>query len=181
MKLVLFHVVILFTSTTYAVGLPDDAFSLLAQASSDPCSICARQKVKESFKILTQSYTPGLVVNSDDKCLFIKTGKAEDNEFSLSCYPSETMVKNLKEGEDLPRVVWKFHTRGKHLIGIPPEDFSSEAFSELYRESPEGAVFDGSLRLVLYKYGDGPTYTYLSQENKLIIHCVVVKLRAHAK
>lgn len=179
-SLILLFVALIRTGSACAVSLPDEAFSLMAEASADPCSICAKQKVEKAFKILAGSFVPGMVVDSDEKCLFKKTGRDDEFELSLSCYPSEALVKILKEGETLPRLVLKFYSQDKHLVGISQEDYTSKTVTELYQSSPNGAIFDGSLRLIQYKYGDGPTYNYFLQEDKLIIHCIVLKLKTHA-
>ncbi len=178
-SLILLHAALIDMSSACAVILPDEAFSLLAEASVDPCSICAKQKVEKAFTILTGSLVPGLALDANEECLFKKAGQDDEFELSLSCYPSEKLVKILKERETLPRIVLKFYSQDKHLVGISRENYTPKSITDLYRSSPKGAVFVGSLRLIPYKYGDGPTYNYFLQENKLLIHCVVMRLKAY--
>jgi len=166
---------------SYALDLPDDALRLLAEASADPCSICVKQKLEKAFTAMNVRFSPGLVINSDDKCRLVKIDSGDDNELSLACYPPDTLKKSLKEGEEPPQLIFRFYTPGKRLVGICDNDYTSKAIADSYHASKPGTLFEGRIRLIPYKYGDGPTYNYFQQTNKLLIHCRVVQLKPLAR
>ena len=161
---------------SYALDLPDDALRLLAEASVDPCAICVKQKLEKAFTTMNVRFSPGLVINSDDKCRLVKLDTGDDNELSMSCYPTDTLKKSLKEGEELPQFIFRFYTPEKRLVGICENDYTNKTIADLYHASKPGTVFEGRIKLIPYKYGDGPTYNYLLQTNRLLVHCVVLQL-----
>jgi hypothetical protein len=166
----------LVASYSYALDLPDDALRLLAEVSVDPCSICVKQKSDKAFTAMNARLNPGLVIKSDDKCALVKVDQGNDNELSMTCYPPDTLKKSLKEGEELPQLIFKFYTPEKRLVGISDNDYTSRALADLYHASKPGTAFEGRIRLIPYKYGDGPTYNYFLQTNRLLVHCVVLQL-----
>jgi hypothetical protein len=161
---------------SYALDLPDDALRLLAEASVDPCSICVKQKLEKAFIAMNVRFSPGLVINSDDKCRLVKVDTGDDNGLSMTCYPPDTLKKSLKEGEELPQLIFRFYTPYKRLVGISEDDYTNKTIADLYHAAKPGTVFEGRIRLIPYKYGDGPTYNYLLQTNRLLVHCVVLQL-----
>jgi len=161
---------------SYALDLPDDALRLLAEASVDPCSLCVKQKLVKAFTTMNVRFSTGLVIKSDDKCALVKTGTGDGNELSMTCYPPDTLKKSLKEGEELPQFIFKFYTPEKRLVGISENDYTNKTIADLYHASKPGTVFEGHIKLIPYKYGDGPTYNYLLQTNRLVVHCVVLQL-----
>jgi hypothetical protein len=175
-SLVLVLMLTLVARYSYALDLPDDALRLLAEVSVDPCSICIKQKLVKAFTSMDARLNPGLVIKSDDKCRLVKVDPGDDNELSITCYPPDTVKKSLKEGEELPQLIFKFYTPEKRLVGISDNDYTSKALADLYRTAKPGAVFEGRIKLIPYKYGDGPTYNYMLQTNRLLIHCVVLQL-----
>ena len=166
---------------SYALDLPGDALRLLAEASADPCSICVKQKLEKAFLAMNVRFSPGLVINSDDECRLIKVDSVDDNELSLTCYPPDTVKKSLKEGEELPQLIFRFYTPGKLLVGISENDYTSKTMADLYQASKPGTVFEGRIKFIPYKYGDGPTYNFFQQTNKLLIHCTVLQLKPLAR
>lgn len=171
----------LVASNSYALDLPDDIIRLLAEVSVDPCSICVKQKLDKAFTAMNARLNPGLVIKSDDKCALVKVEPGDDNELSMTCYPPDTLRESLKEGEELPQLIFKFYTPEKRLVGISENDYTSRVLADLYHSSKPGTVFEGSIKLVPYKYGNGPTYNYFQQANKLLIHCTVLQLKPLAR
>jgi hypothetical protein len=161
---------------SHALGLPDDALGLLAEASVDPCSICVKQKLARAFKIMNDRFIPGGVMETDEACRLVKTVSGDDNELSLSCYPSDALITSIKEDEQLPQVVFRFYTPQKRLVGISKTDYTDNSTEDLFHASKPGTVFTGQIKLIMYKYGDGPTYNYFYETNKLLIHCRVLQL-----
>jgi len=160
----------------YALDLPSEALQLIAETTVDPCTICAKQKLKRAFKIMNDRFIPGLVMKSDDSCRLMKSGTGDENEISLTCYPSDALVKSLRAGEKLPQIIFKFYTPQKRLVGISDNDYTNKSTADLFHASRPGTVFEGRVKLIPYKYGDGPTYNYFQESNILQIHCVVLQL-----
>jgi hypothetical protein len=160
----------------YALDLPSGALQLIAETTEDPCTICAEQKLKRAFKIMNDRFIPGLVMKSDDSCRLMKSGTGDENEISLTCYPSDTLEKSVRAGEKLPQIIFKFYTPKKGLVGISDNDYTNKPTADLFHTSRPGTVFEGRLKLIPYKYGDGPTYNYFQESNILQIHCVVLQL-----
>ena len=165
-------------SVAHALDLPYDAFRLLAATTAEPCTICVKQDLEKAFAIMNASLAPGIEMRSDSACSFVKTAEGDENALTLSCYPPETFVKSLKADEKAPQVVLVFYTPDRRLVGISETDFTGRETAETYRAAPAGTVFEGRIRLIPYKYGDGPAYNYFRSTNKLRIHCVLVEIRA---
>lgn len=163
-------------SCCYALDLPDEAFQYLAGAAADPCSICAKQKVKKALSILDKKFVPGTVIRSDGGCRLVKTGSSGLNELAVTCYPSEALVDSLKEGEQPPQLIFAFYTGQDKLIGISDKDCTGKGPADLFHASKQGTVFVGELKLIAYKYGDGPAYNYFQQANRLQVHCIIERL-----
>lgn len=161
---------------SYALSLPDDALKLLAEAQTEPCSICARQKVEKAFTLMNESLMPGHEITGDNDCLFKKTGNGNENELVLSCYPVEALKKSVKDSGALPQIVFRFYSTQNHLVGISEANYTKTPVTALFRKSPAGTAFSGQVRLILYKYGDGPTFNYFQHTNKLLIHCEILHL-----
>jgi hypothetical protein len=161
---------------SYALDLPDDALGLLAEASADPCSICVKQKLTRAFKIIDEMFIPGGVMETDVACRLVKTVSGDDNELSLTCYPSDALITSIKDDEQLPQLVFRFYTPQKRLVGISTTDYTDNSTEDLFHASNPGTIFTGRIKLIVYKYGDGPTYNYFYETNKLLIHCRVLHL-----
>ncbi len=161
-----------------AMDFPPDALKLVAAAASDPCSICARQQLKKAFALLNERFPAGSVMSTDAGCRMVKTGEHGFPELSPTCYPDAGEVESLGEGQTLPRVVFTFYTPQDRLVGISQKDYTDAATAERYRASSPGTVFDARLRLIPYRYGDGPSYNYFLQTHTLRFHCVVLEMKA---
>jgi hypothetical protein len=168
---------ILIIDNSYAFDLPHDALQLLAETTVESCSICAKQKMEKAFSIFNSRFMPGQIIKSDDTCRFVKMDAGDDNEMSLTCYPSDALIKSLKDGEMLPKIVFKFYTPQQRLVGISENDYADKRIADLFHELKPGTVFEGRIKLIPYKYGDGPTYNYFPQMNRLQIHCAVLELK----
>lgn len=171
----------LYMPSLYAFVLPEDALKLLAETTTEPCSICIEQDIKKACKLLKESLKPGTEIRTDNACRFVKSGSGGDNEIALTCYPTEALLNSLTEGKTLPQIAFTFYTPQKRLVGISETDYTAQQITELFNASRPGTVFEGELKLIAYKYGDGPAYNYLQQTNRLLIHCVVVSLKPAEK
>jgi len=156
----------------------DGALTLLAESSVDPCPICSKQTRSKAFQTLNAELMPGRVVKTAAACLLVGVATSDGSELAPSCYPAGAPVKR-KEGEAearLPRVTFRFHTAGRHLVGVAQSDFTVEDLVADYHAAPAGTSFSGVLEIVEFKYGDGPTYNYYPTGNQLQIHCRFLSL-----
>ncbi|MCU0577301.1 MAG: hypothetical protein MUD15_10825 [Desulfobacterota bacterium] len=160
----------------YAFDLPDEAFRLMAEATVDPCSLCVEKKLKEAYAVMNRMLQPGLVMESDERCRFLKRNPGDGFELSPVCQPTGALKQAGGEGRKPPDVVFVFYTPQARLVGISENDYTDAGTAAVFNDSPLGTVFEGRIRLIPYKYGDGPTYTYFQGANKLQIHCTVIKL-----
>jgi len=158
-----------------AFEFPPDVFRLMVEASAEPCSICAQQKLKKAYKGLNTVFAPGNAIDFDGACRLMKTGSGLD--LKPACYPSGTLVRSLKEGEIPPEIVFEFYTDEKQLVGISGNELTKDKIAEQYRKAEPGTIFEGRIKLVPYKYGDGPAYNYFPKTNRLVFHCLVLDLR----
>ena len=156
----------------------DGALNLLAESSVEPCPICSKQMRDRAFQTLNAELMPGRVVKTTAACLLVGVAISDGSELAPSCYPAGAPVKR-KEGEAearLPRVTFRFHTAGRHLVGVAQSDFTVEDLVADYHAAPAGTSFSGVLEIVEFKYGDGPTYNYYPTGNQLQIHCRFLSL-----
>lgn len=147
----------------------DHALLLLNEVSQETCSICAEQKKRKAFGLLDEALPPGALIAGDQRCVFIRAPEQSRNEMLLSCDPL------TDKGVRAP-VVMRFHTAGQRLIGVSKEDYTDEAAAEVFNSAPPGTRFTGSVVLIDYPYGDGPTYNYHVTTNQLHIHCRIQSL-----
>lgn len=164
------------TMHLHAMDLPEEAFALLAEAAADPCSICAWNKTKKAFEILNRSLVPGAQILTGGRCRIVKTAAGNNNELSLSCYPSDTLTASLAEQEKPPDVVFAFYTPQERLVGISEADYTDRSVAQIFHDSKPGSAYDGKIILIPYAYGDGPTYNYFQEAHRLMIHCKVLQL-----
>jgi hypothetical protein len=143
--------------------LPEAALDLLAQSARDSCSICAERNRKEAFEQLDAFYAPGVLITSEPGRTFLPSAKSP-LELALSSYARET-----------PMLTLRFHTMKEHLVGVDTTDYSDEAWVAFLASNP-GMVLDGTIQLIAYPYGDGPTYLYSQAENHLQLQCRVLEL-----
>lgn len=146
--------------------LPKKAFELLAESASDPCSICAKQTREKAFRILNATFKPGRVLRSNKLCQFMRTDACGENELVLTCYPTP-----------LPLLTFRFHTAEKHLVGVSTTNFTEERFASEYHWAAAGTLFEGALKIVEYRYGDGSAYNYYLVENHIQVHCKILDLK----
>lgn len=156
--------------------LPKNALALLSEAKDETCSVCARRKVKEAMQLLGAVLRPGVMVSGDRECPFRKTGSGRSREFVLACYPGESLKRAVCNAQSLPEVVFMFHTASDRLVGIPDDALTDDETAGKFMALEEGAPFTGSLELVAYAYGEGPTFTYLSTSARLLVHCRLVQV-----
>jgi len=174
--LMLVCVLVAAATSVMAVDLPTEAFQILAQASVESCAICAEKERKKAFALLNRTFTPGQELTTDHTCHLIKSGNDDEQELTITCYPPTAVMESLPEGATPPRLVFRFHTPDKHLVGIAPFDFTDPSLAAAYRSAPLGTVFEGRLRYTAYQYGDGETFNYYLKTNTVQLHCVIIQI-----
>ena len=151
--------------TPAAFGLPEEAFQLLTESASDPCSICAKKTREKAFQVLNSAFKPGRILKSNHFCQFMRTDACGENELVLTCYLTAS-----------PLLTFRFHTPEKHLVGICQTDFTQRRFAREYCSAATGTRFEGALEIVAYRYGDGPSYNYYFARNHIQVHCRILGL-----
>ena len=151
--------------TPAALDLPDEAFRLLAESASDPCSICAKETREQAFQLLNSAFIPGRILKSNHLCQFMRTDACGENELVLTCYLTSS-----------PLLTFRFHTTEKHLVGICTTDFTEKRFASEYCSGTTGTRFEGALEIIEYRYGDGPSYNYYCAGNNIQVHCKILGL-----
>jgi hypothetical protein len=154
------------TEQPAAIELPKEAFELLAESASDPCSICAVETREKAFKILNVAFKPRKILRSNNLCRFMRSDACGENELILSCHLTP-----------LPLLTFRFHTAEKHLVGVSPTDFTAERLARKYRRAGTGVLFEGAIEIVEYRYGDGPAYNYYLVGNHVQVHCRLLDLK----
>jgi hypothetical protein len=152
--------------TPTAFDLPEEAFQLLAESASDPCSICAKETRAKAFQELNSAFKPGRILKSNHRCQFMRTDACGENELVLTCYLTLS-----------PLLTFRFHTAEKHLVGIYETDFTEKRFASEYGSATTGTRFEGALEVVAYRYGDGPSYNYYLAGNHIQVHCRILHIQ----
>jgi len=148
---------------------PEPALRLIAESIGDSCSICARQSREKAFQLLDQEFPVGGVFATTDSCFLMRSPAAEENELVLTCRSAGK--------ESLPLLIFRFHTPANHLVGISPEDFTlDEPVAEYSEAAPEMAL-RGTLRIVAFRYGDRPSFSYSANRGVIQVQCRLLTLR----
>ncbi|MFY9167852.1 MAG: hypothetical protein WBM23_14445 [Desulfomonilia bacterium] len=160
---------------SHAHDLPEEPLVLLTEAAEDPCSICAEQKRRKAFRILNEHFVPGREIRGGETCRMTKPDG--EDALVLTCYPSPSLKDSLDDSGNATQVVFSIYTPQNRLVGIPESGYTAHDIYDLYRTSPAGTIFEGRIRLIEYAYGDGPTFNYFRQTNRLQFHCSIVELK----
>ncbi|HSV97070.1 MAG TPA: hypothetical protein VLM75_09065 [Spirochaetota bacterium] len=60
-------------------------------------------------------------------------------------------------------------------MGVAPGDFTAPDIASKIAAAKPGRPFDASIGVVAYRYGDGAAFNYSPKENRLTVHCRVIK------
>lgn len=156
--------------------IPLQELRLIAESLLDRCPICAEQSRKKAFGMLDKSYPPQTGIASTPECAFIKTAECGKGEFVLSCYSAREPYEGPGGKKSaFPLLVFRFHTESDHLVGVAPGDFTAPDIASKVGAVRPGRPFDASIGVVAYRYGDGAAFNYSPKENRLTVHCRVIK------
>jgi hypothetical protein len=149
---------------------PEEALRLIAESAGDSCSICARQTREKAFQLLEEQFPAGrILTTTGSSCRLVRTALTEENELVLSCdFPGK---------ESPPLLTFRFHTSANHLVGISPADFTEEGIASEYLSAIPGTVFGGTLKTIVFRYGDGTTYNYSVSRGVIQVHCCLITLK----
>ncbi len=149
--------------------LPEEPLRLIALSATDPCPICAQQTREIAFQMFEQRFHAGSMLTTTDSCRLVRTTSSEDNELDLSC---DSATKG-----SLAQLTFRFHTAANHLVGISPSDFTEDNIVSEFLSAPPGAVFEGILETILFRYGEGSTYNYSARRGGIQVHCRLLTLK----
>jgi hypothetical protein len=148
---------------------PETPLRLIAESAKDSCSICARQTREIAFQLFEEQFPAGRSFTTTGSCRLERTAWSEENELLLSCdFPGK---------ESLPLLTVRFHTSANHLVGISPADFTEEGIAGEYLSAGPGTVFEGTIKTVAFRYGQGTAYNYFASRGVIQVHCRLLTLK----
>jgi len=151
------------------LSLPDPPLRLLAESAAESCSICARQLREQAYDLLDREFPPERFLATTDSCLLVRSPEAEENELVLSC--------DSAGGEPLPLLLFRFHTPAHHLAGISPGGFTADGPAAEYLAASPGTAFEGTLKIIPFRYGNRPSFLYSLNRKAIQVHCQLITLR----
>lgn len=140
------------------------ALDLLTQSTRDSCAICAEKNRKKAFAELDEVYAPGTIISTSAERHFLRA-TPEATELALSNY--------LRPA---PKLTFRFHTGEEHLIGVDPANFTDDQSFGIIAGASAEVPLQGTIQIIAYAYGDGPSYLYSSSENHLQVQCRVLEI-----
>ncbi|MFW5860876.1 MAG: hypothetical protein ACOCWZ_01390 [Spirochaetota bacterium] len=159
------------------VEAPYLSLKLLAESTIDPCSICAKKLKRQAFSIIDEEFKPGRILSFGNDCSIVKTETCDKNEFTISSYSNEEYVTDPRgEKHPFPAFLFRFHTRGNHLVGISSADYTEESLAKSYQKIKTGESARGKALIIKYEYGDGAAANYFDERNALVVHVKIVAL-----
>jgi hypothetical protein len=156
--------------------LPVEALQKLEESAVSDCAICARQLQKEAFEMLSFALEPGRMIQTSPTCLLRGDSFKASNLLIFVCRAGQVPEPQTASAT-YPQVVFRFHTDRNHLVGIDQDDYTLQRVTSLYRNAPPNSLFAGTLEIISFAYGNGPSFMYLASEHQLLIHCRIVDLR----
>jgi len=149
--------------------LPEPALRLIAESAAESCSICARQLQDRAYDLLDRDFPLGRFLTTAESCLLLRSSSAEENELVLSCDPASK--------EPLPLLIFRFHTQARHLVGISAGDFTADGPAAEYFAARPGTAFEGTLKIIAFRYGERPSFSYSASRGAIQVHCQLITLR----
>ena len=151
------------------LSLPEPALQLLAESAAESCSICARQLREQAYDFLDQDFPLERILATTESCLLLRSPLGEENELVLSC--------DHAEKDSLPLLIFRFHTQASHLVGISPGDFTADEPAAEYLAAGPGTAFEGTLKIVAFRYGNRPSFNYSAGRGIIQVHCRILTLQ----
>lgn len=153
--------------------IPIPALRLLAQSTTDPCTICRQKLQKQAFTLLSKEIYPGKKITFENTCLLVKTKNCTANEFEAA----DGSAFSADNKDAMPLVVYKFYTQQHNIVGISPEDYTDDSVETLYNSLGRDARAEAELIVIPYKYSDNPAAIFIPKRNTLVIHCKIVRIQ----
>ncbi|MEZ4647902.1 MAG: hypothetical protein R3E97_03800 [Candidatus Eisenbacteria bacterium] len=146
-----------------------EGLGYLAKSRRDSCAVCAERNRDDAFERLNLALLPGTRYSAEGTMreTMRLTKGAAPYELEAASYSPEPIG-----------FVFRFHTSSEHLVGVSPNDWTTDAIAETWSAAAVGTEFEGELELVEYAYGDGPTYLYSPSEGRVELQSRVLTLRA---
>jgi hypothetical protein len=141
---------------------PEEVTQLLTAAEADSCGVCIREKRADAFALADEWFAPGTRVQST-----AQTGwhvlPGGDHELYFGA-----------PDERLPTLSFRFHTESEHLIGIQPDQYTDEDLARRILARPPGESGTETLEVIPFAYGDGASFLFDEEQNRLQIQCQVL-------
>jgi hypothetical protein len=139
-------------------SVPQDALYLLYKSRDEKCPVCQAGMRKKAFAELSRAFFPGKRISGR----FLVQRDEDNVRFLYGRFPSW--------------VTLRFHFKGRRWVGIADKDLSDPGLGAKVLSEPDGTWFTGSVVLVPYPYGDGPTFDWMPRSGMLEIHCRLEKM-----
>ncbi len=153
------------------------ALRLLAESTIDPCSICQKKLQKQAYAIVSRELIPGKKLTFTNTCPLAKTNDCQDNELIIKNneYPKKIIINGTEAA--MPKVLYKFFSQDKHIVGIAPDDYTSNSIQNMYQTLKMDSPVEARLEIISYHYSDCPSALYLHDRNALIIFCKILSMK----
>jgi len=151
-----------------AQEFPVEITGLLTEAEADSCGVCIREKRADAFEIAGEWFAPGhLVEAGTTRGWWLLEGGDQELYFG-------------EPGETSPRLTFRFHTADAHLVGIAPEDFTDRGLAARILARPAGEPGTETLEVVEFRYGNGESFHFDEERNRIQVQCRVLDAKASA-
>ncbi|MDY6935097.1 MAG: hypothetical protein SVZ03_12855 [Spirochaetota bacterium] len=159
--------------------IPRWAFKMLIDSVNDPCPMCGRKKREKAFQILNREFSQGKIIKGNESCQFIKTEECGPYEMLTFLYKTREFYKQADGNvlDRFPLLIFRFHTKADHLIGISEEDYTDNSLVNKFKLIRKNKKFETKIIIIKYKYGDGSTFNYFQSANKIQIHCKILHIK----
>jgi hypothetical protein len=148
---------------------PEKPLRLLAESVKDTCPICAKQTREKAFQLIEEQFFAGSMLATTGFCRLVRMASSDENELALSC--------DVPGKESLPLLTFRFHTSANHLVGVSPADYTEETVAKEFLSAAPGTVFEGTIETILFRYGDGTTFSYSASRGVVQVHCRLLTLQ----
>ena len=130
-----------------------------------------------TFAWLDCSQPSSALEKAANTCPLAKTNDCLDNELIMKNneYPEKIIINGTEAA--MPKVLYKFFSQDKHIVGIAPDDYTSNSIQNMYRTLKIDSPVEARLKIISYHYSDCPSALYLHERNALIIFCKILSMK----
>jgi hypothetical protein len=148
---------------------PEEITGLLTAAEADSCGVCIREKRADAFELAEEWFAPETTVQ-------VGTGDG------WRVLPGGEMELHFGPASDTsPTLSFRFHTDDIHLVGIMPEHFTDPELVARILARPPGELGSETLEVVPFAYGDGASFIFDADKNRLQVQCRILDSAASSQ